>query len=182
MLRSTDAARPDAAVTDAARADARQANLRCAIALLRQAIADVQDMAVELRQLVGDRVLDEAIADYLVDSEAVSDRVVVESVGRPRILPSGVADEVFTIVREAIRNACDHAEGATAITVRLAWADELDVTVVDDGPGFDPVADAGLGLVSMRERAESIGATFECVTGRDGTSVAVRLPLAGVRA
>ena len=164
-------------------AEARRAHLRDALALLRQALADVQDMAVELRQLVGDRVLDDAIADYLVDSEAVSDRVVVESVGRARILPSGIADEVFTIVREAIRNARDHAVGATAITVRLEWADELVVTVADNGPGFDPVAaaDAGLGLVSMRERAETIEATLDCVTGSGGTSIVVRLPLAEVR-
>ena len=173
-----------AALDDQDAADAVQAHLRDAIALLRRALADVQDMAVELRQLVGDRVLDDAIADYLVDSEAVSDRVVVESIGRARILTPGVADEVFTIVREAIRNARDHAHGATAITVRLEWADALAVSVIDNGPGFDPVAvaDAGLGLLSMRERAESIGATLECVTGRGGTSIRVRLPLGEVRA
>ena len=172
-----------AAYDEECAADARRAHLRDALALLRQALADVQDMAVELRQLVGDRVLDDAIADYLVDSEAVSDRVVVESVGRARILPSGIADEVFTIVREAIRNARDHAVGATAITVRLEWADELVVTVADNGPGFDPVAaaDAGLGLVSMRERAETIEAKLDCVTGSGGTSIVVRLPLAEVR-
>jgi signal transduction histidine kinase len=182
------AAYDDEVAADAGGADARstatrQAHLRDAIALLQRALADVQDMAVELRQLVGDRVLDDAIADYLVDSEAVSDRVVVESVGRARILPSDVADEVFTIVREAIRNARDHADGATAITVRLDWAAELTVTVADNGPGFDPVAasDAGLGLVSMRERAEMIGAELDWVTGRGGTSVVVRLPLGEAR-
>ena len=176
------AARSGADRADTDRADARRAHLRDATALLRRALADVEDMAVELRQLVGDRVLDDAIADYLVDSEAVSDRVVVESVGRARILPPAIADEVFTIVREAIRNARDHAGGATAITVRIEWSQDLAVTVVDDGPGFDSVAvaDAGLGLISMRERAETIGATLDCVTGVGGTSIGVRLPLSGV--
>lgn len=162
-------------------ADAGRAHLAEAAELLRGALADVQDMAVELRQLVGSRTLDAAIADYLVDSEAVSDRVVVETRGASRELPAATSDEVFAIVREAIRNARDHASGATQIVVMLDWSDDLTVTVSDDGAGFDPasVRAEALGLISMEERAETVGAALHWTTSRDGTTVTVRLPLDG---
>ena len=65
------------------------------------------------------------------------------------------------------------------VHVRVGPADDNPTTllleVVDDGRGFDPTATVpGLGLVSMRERAERLGGQLS-VTTRPGGGTAVRL-------
>lgn len=165
------------------RTEAKASNLRDAIAVLRETLDDVQDMATELRQLVGDRTLDEAIRDYVVDSHDGGDPVVVTSHGDTRSLAPAIAEEVFTIVREAIRNAREHA-GAASIRVALTWsADRLVVVVIDDGGGFasGDVRASALGLVGMQERAEMIGGRLECESGVGGTAVSLGIPLESER-
>jgi signal transduction histidine kinase len=76
--------------------------------------------------------------------------------------------------------------GASHVQVRIASpADNpamLVLEVADDGIGFDPATTApGLGLVSMRERAERLGAQL-VVTGGDGGGTVVRLVAPGVLA
>jgi signal transduction histidine kinase len=81
------------------------------------------------------------------------------------------------IVREAVGNAVRHG-GARTITLHLRDADEVWLRVSDDGSGFDPARPGrGFGLISMRERTESLGGEFrvESAPGR-GTSIEVVLP------
>jgi signal transduction histidine kinase len=83
------------------------------------------------------------------------------------------------IVREAVGNAVRHG-GASTITVHLRDTDDIWLRVTDDGSGFNlsqPMADSSFGLISMRERAESLGGEFrvESEPGR-GTSIEVVLP------
>ena len=71
---------------------------------------------------------------------------------------------------------------ATRVRVTLARDDDgaLVVTVADDGVGIAPGAPAGVGLVSLRERAAELGgrAAVECpATG--GTVVRAVLPTDG---
>ena len=94
-------------------------------------------------------------------------------------VPSRLA--LLRIVQEALTNAAKYAEGATRAEVHLRregrW---LALTVADDGCGFDPkVTGTGLGMSSMRERAEGIGgALLVDSTPGLGTTVAARLPAA----
>lgn len=91
--------------------------------------------------------------------------------------------EIFRIVQEAIGNALKHS-GAERVSVRLATPDHrVLVAVADDGSGFDPAgpqAQRHLGLVSMRERAESIGGDLriESAPGA-GTTVSLEVDLGG---
>jgi signal transduction histidine kinase len=77
-------------------------------------------------------------------------------------LPSGLEDDVFRIVQEALHNVVKHAE-ATAVTVRIAVRGSgkglLVVDIEDDGVGFRrPLQSSGsLGMLSMRERAQRWG-------------------------
>lgn len=85
--------------------------------------------------------------------------------------------QLAAIARAALSNSLHHAE-ARRIRVRLA-AEGPDVVleVGDDGRGFDPLrAGEGLGLTTMRQRAERLGARWEIESapGR-GTTVRVRL-------
>ena len=59
----------------------------------------------------------------------------------PRPQDPGVADAVFTLVREALTNVMRHADGATRVTVALDHSPgRTEVTVVDDGAAARPVA------------------------------------------
>ena len=90
---------------------------------------------------------------------------------------------VYRIVQEALNNVAQHS-GATACTVSLnAGGGMLRLAVEDNGRGLDAAAGClgsgrGLGLIGMRERAQTLGGTFT-IRERDGggTSVAVTLPL-----
>jgi signal transduction histidine kinase len=90
-------------------------------------------------------------------------------------LPPEARLAIYRIVQEALHNAIRHARADESL-VRMEWLpDRLRVTVQDDGSGFDterPGRRAGLGLMSMRERASSIGAAFEVVS-RPGTGTAI---------
>ena len=94
-------------------------------------------------------------------------------------LSPGTALALYRIAQEALGNAAKHAS-PTRLDVRLLriGADVV-LTVADDGQGYPPggVADGGLGLVNMRERARQLGGTFELDSwpGR-GTTVRVAVP------
>ena len=93
-------------------------------------------------------------------------------------LPAAVEVAAYRIVVEAVNNVQRHS-GADRCTVRLTRAgSELGVEVADTGTGLAPDRHAGVGLSSMRERAEELGGSFEVGPGADGgTVVRVRLPL-----
>ncbi len=105
--------------------------------------------------------------------------------GTHRPLPRRMEDQILRIAEEAIHNAVRHAK-ATRIAVMLTYdAKSLQLSVVDDGQGFNQRADAlaengHFGLQGMRERAESIGALLRVDggSGRDsgrGTEVTLKV-------
>lgn len=82
---------------------------------------------------------------------------------------------VYRITQEAISNIVRHAQ-ASAVSVRLqAVGDQLNLSIKDDGRGFDPGAVArGLGLIGMRSRAEILGGHLAIVAA-PGRGVAIDL-------
>ena len=104
--------------------------------------------------------------------------VVTEFCEEPELQPS-VREALYRIAQEAMHNTVKHAS-ASIIELRLA-ADpaETRLSVRDNGKGFDPTGDfpGHLGLRSMRERAERLGAAFELEsTPGKGTRIAVTTP------
>ncbi len=99
--------------------------------------------------------------------------------GQAERLPAGVEVAAYRIAQEALTNAVRHAE-ATVVRIGLHLGpDCLEVCVADDGHGRLTPRPGGVGLRSMRERAEEIGGelTLTAVPGV-GTTVRARLPLA----
>lgn len=110
-------------------------------------------------------------------------------------LPAAVEVAAYRIASEAITNAIRHS-AATTCWVRL-WltasaapdsrplsaalaGGALHVAVTDDGRGVSRERRAGVGLSSMRERAEELGGEFQIQSGPDGgTRVYACLPLPG---
>lgn len=87
---------------------------------------------------------------------------------------------VVRVVQEGLTNAAKHARDATHARVEIEQNSyELRVSVRDDGPGFDvATSGAGVGLASMRERAQGLSGdlTVESAPGA-GTTIVLRLPL-----
>lgn len=102
--------------------------------------------------------------------------------GEEAELPEAVKTALFRIAQEALNNAARHAR-ATAVRVVLRFEPRggLVLEVADDGRGFDAdaaqaVADQGLGLRSMRERADALGARLSLATSPgQGCRLAVKL-------
>ncbi len=101
---------------------------------------------------------------------------VLLSVGELPSLESGTLMTIYHVAVEAVTNARRHAR-SNRIRVDLSRHASGDVRlkISDDGCGFDvTTVQGGVGLVSMRERAESIGAVLciESFTGdNSGTTV-----------
>jgi signal transduction histidine kinase len=101
---------------------------------------------------------------------------VVVPQGMPS-LDSDVEATVYRVVDEALNNVVRHAQ-ATRCRVVLAATDALRVEVQDDGIGLpDNRGRRGVGLDSMRTRAERLGGTFTAARRGVGTSVVLEVPL-----
>ncbi len=99
--------------------------------------------------------------------------------GSIRLDPT-VEEQLYRIALEAVHNTVKHA-GAQRVDVHLEQRDTgIELRVSDDGAGFDPRQDrpGHLGLRTMRERADAIGATLDIdsAPGR-GSTVSVIVPL-----
>jgi signal transduction histidine kinase len=157
-----------------------------AAALLRDAKAQSQLAVSEIRRLVYNLrppALDDLglVGALREAGHASSGGGLVIKVEAPSSLPSlSAASEVaaLRIVQEALTNVARHARAGHCL-VRLTAEDMLIVQIEDDGVGLAEGRRAGIGLISMRERAEELGGS--CIVGPapgGGTRVLARLPLA----
>jgi two-component system sensor histidine kinase UhpB len=90
---------------------------------------------------------------------------------------------LFRIAQEALNNVAKHAR-ARRVEIALGHANgECVMSVEDDGIGFDGVEGTsdkpkpGLGMVTMRERAQAVGGRFDVrALSARGTQLTVRVP------
>lgn len=149
--------------------------LRAAVGELRPAELDEDGLAVAMRKQIG--VLDRA------QQTRGGPRVVFRD--RPiSALPPAHEEVVLRVAQEALHNALRHAQ-AKRIELSLdpLPAGGAALSVTDDGIGFEEAAgtaERGLGLVSMRERADSVGGAVR-VTSVPGQGTTVRLEVPGGR-
>ncbi len=121
----------------------------------------------------------ELLSRYVEDfADRFGLRAQVELEGGAPTLEPRVEAELMRIAQEALTNVRRHAD-ATVIRVRISSDDgRVELTVDDNGKGFDPsaVSDGGFGLTSMRERAALIGGRLSIDSRpRDGTRVRVEV-------
>ena len=157
--------------------------LRTLASIVQRAIAEVRRIVADLRPSVLDDLGVVAATDWLCrEFRKVHDPIRLESrIGVPEErIPEELKTAIFRIAQEALNNAAKYSRAAQ---VRLALeenAGRIELEVRDDGQGFDPrstpAADGsrkGLGLISMRERAELSGGSFS-VESAAGAGTAVR--------
>lgn len=131
---------------------------------VRSVTAEVREALYDLRSDVAeDKDFEHVIAEFAGRVAARSDLTVnIDSRATVR-LPLAQEREMWRIAQESVVNVERHAE-ASSITIRWRCdADGAELEITDDGRGMD--AGRGrtdsYGIVGMRERASSIGASLE---------------------
>jgi two-component system sensor histidine kinase DegS len=152
---------------------------------LREGLAEVRRLIFDLRPpALVELGLAAALRHYLADFEARTGLETMLSVGGEERLNPAQEAAAFRIVQEALQNVRRHAR-ASRVEVQLETGPEAwRILVHDDGVGFDPAQGTEgrrtLGLTSMRERAQAVGASLEVSSAPgNGTTVALTLPLSG---
>lgn len=153
--------------------------------VIREAYLDVREAIEDLRMTAdGAGGLETALRQMVRGfGERADIPVHLEINGPARAVAPEVQLQLLRIVQEALANVRKHS-AATRVEVHLREEDgHLELSVADDGRGFDPASAAAPGhhgLVAMRERARAIGAQLTIATGSgQGTRVLVRVPLGG---
>jgi signal transduction histidine kinase len=146
------------------------------------AVADIRRLVYALRPPALDEL---GLVGALRQVASASDmqapdglRVGVDTPDRLPPLAAAVEVAAFRIAQEALTNVVRHARARTCtLRVQLATAG-LRLSIEDDGVGLTASRGIGIGLASMRERAEELGGTF-AIEPRPGggTRVQVVLPL-----
>lgn len=153
-------------------------------ALLDDAAAQMRDLSADLRPAVLDYAgLLPALDGYVQQfSERTGIAVRVTNGDAQTRLPNELESTLFRIVQEALQNCAKHSQASQVeIDLRHGTRHAL-LTISDDGVGFVPElvglasANPGLGLLTMRERAEFAGGRFE-VESRPGHGTSIRIEI-----
>jgi signal transduction histidine kinase len=145
-----------------------------------QTVADIRRLVHGLRPPVLDQLgLAEAIRDSTYSN---MDGLQVELAISPNTLPSlpaAVEVNAYRIVLEALNNITKHARaGHCRVELKVESENILMVKIEDNGVGIPPEYRAGVGLRSMRLRAEEIGGTLKIKSVQPhGARLTVQLPL-----
>jgi two-component system NarL family sensor kinase len=171
-------------------------DLAAAEQLLDEVMAQTEATVAEVRRLVyalrppalDELGLVEAIRDHVVEADGDSPlstglQITVEE-PREGLPPLGAAVEVaaYRIALEGLTNVVRHA-GAQSCVISFSLDKSvpngiLQLEIRDDGVGLPEGGRAGVGLNSMRERAEEVGGTFAVgASPGGGTRLIARLPL-----
>jgi PAS domain S-box-containing protein len=162
-----------------------RARVEDSAALLESTMDTIENVMSELRPpMLDDHGLAAALDWHARNFSRRTGIAVAVRAREPALRPAlQVEIALFRIAQEALNNVAKHAR-AHRVEIALDHANgECVMSVQDDGIGFDGVEDAsdkakpGLGMVTMRERAQAVGGRFEvqALSGR-GTQLTVRVP------
>jgi signal transduction histidine kinase len=155
-------------------------------AIAQRALREMRLLVYELRPSeLAEQGLIGALRQRLESVErraGISAHLVVE--GAPSAiesLPAHIEEDLYHLVQEALNNALKHADPSVVTVTLCAERDRLELEVSDNGRGFDlgaMVDRGGLGLVTMRERAERMAGHLAILSAPgEGTSVKVGVQL-----
>jgi len=169
MLQRT--ARRDFAEDERGRAELREIQ-----SAVQTALEKVRTLSQALHPVALDEVGFEGALDaYLPRFEKQTGIAIrCEKDGVSREVDRGLAIHLYRVMQEALNNVARHSKSTTA-SVRLRFLPESVILEVEDrGVGFGSRKKQGMGLVSMRERAEMVNGRVEFLDGEGGGAL-VRL-------
>lgn len=180
--------RVDAIAAGLPKEDRVRRKLEEAIGHAGSALGEGREQLQELRSGAGDG-LEDLLHDIVGQLQAVHPGIAIglRTDGQRRPVDPEVATEAAAIAREALHNACIHAQAGQVRALLDYGAGALTLSVADDGRGIDAevlhkgAAKGRWGLVGMRERAQRIGAQLTIAEGSEGGTV-LKLSVPAARA
>ncbi|RYZ30541.1 MAG: sensor histidine kinase, partial [Sphingobacteriales bacterium] len=122
-----------------------------------------------------------SVKDFLEKIGGSNLKVSLEVIGLEERLDEHTETVLYRVIQEAVNNVVKHAD-ASKLSIQLVRdAEELSLTIEDNGRGFD-VASAGsqdgIGLNSIKNRIALLGGVLDIDSGAGkGTLLAIHLPL-----
>ncbi len=150
--------------------------------LVGKAISDLRDLS---KSLHGEKMAQAGLPDSIANELKIIQntglcQTAFQITGNKFKLSPQKEIVLFRIVQESLHNALKHAKPKN-IGVELSYNPaQFKMLITDDGEGFDPaqlkVADTGIGLKNMQDRASLIGGNFvlKAAPG-EGTAIAVTI-------
>lgn len=161
-------------------AEAGRANVERSVDLVRMALDRSVRMASPLHSTMEGVRLESAL-ERCFDEQHLCGRGIVLVTGDTMLVPPSYRDELYLVLREAIRNALTHAPDSTVQVIIDVSGAMFTAHVIDNGGGLGeavPAPGRGLGMSSMRERVELLGGVFRAISSPGGgTKVIFELPL-----
>ncbi len=168
------------AAQDEEDAQRRSEDLAQIVSLADTTVAKLRDISTLLRPPQLDALGLEAALSW--QARVLFRSSPVELLAEIDTLPSrpdnSIEQACFRIAQESLTNVLRHAR-ASQVQLQLRDVDQrgLHLQIRDDGEGFDPDGPRGLGLIVMRERAQSVGGHVHIESAHGaGTLVDVHLP------
>jgi len=154
------------------------------LSLIEQTTLHIRDVMADLRpELLDDYGVMAALRLY-AERFSVRTGITIKILGKeltPR-LPSAMETILFRIAQEALTNVAKHARASKVNITLEEAAGMVQITIVDNGKGFDPAAfrqrgdTPGWGLITMKERAIALGGHLRIESApRKGTTIIVEI-------
>jgi signal transduction histidine kinase len=160
-------------------ANARNLELNAIDAALAEAMQDIRQiskslMLPEIEDLSLPEVVDRVVRMH---ERRTGMTVDVRTGTLPNTVPPAVKICTYRFFQEGLNNALHHAGGAAVFVACEMEGPELRLTVRDEGGPSAVTSGSGLGLVGLRERAESLGGSFAITRDETGFRIEIRLPV-----
>ena len=151
-----------------------RSTLRAVIADIRRLVYDLRPPALDELGLIG--AIREQATQYSTQAGTNGVQMLMEAPDHLPALPAAVEVAAYRIAQEALANVARHAQARTC-RIHLWLDDALHLSITDDGIGLPEKHRSGVGLLSMRERAEELGGSCSIdSTEFLGTRVSALLP------
>ena len=91
-------------------------------------------------------------------------------------VPTDLSVTIYRIAQEALHNVMQHSEASKATLALTSVDGGIQLQISDNGKGFSPLVEKrhGLGLITIRERAEKVGGQYD-ISSEPGNGCTVRV-------
>jgi signal transduction histidine kinase len=161
--------------------------LKALIPLTRQTIEEVRRICKDLRpSILDDLGIMATIGWFCREFESLYSAIHIDRLFdvTEKEIPDRLKTVIYRILQEALNNVAKHS-AASRVQVHLKRSDSsIRLVVADNGSGFDldqvlslKSRERGIGLASMRERAELTGGDFQVISAPgSGTQICICWP------
>ena len=157
--------------------------------LAERTLAMVDESCIEVRSIAHQMMpnallrsgLVSALRDFVNQVHSSRLKITVETIGLDGRLENNIETVLYRVVQESVNNVIKHAEATLIDILLICDANEITITIEDNGKGFDS-SDLkhfeGIGLRNMITRIEYLKGTVEISSAPGkGALIAIHVPL-----